>query len=148
MDFIRNEGPEAINDNDILPGYKGVSVHDRYSSYDNYSCEHSLCNSHLLRDLKGLVEDGKSWASQMIALLLKAKKFKETTILSKKIRTEIFSEYDRIVSFGFELEPVLEESTVKKRGRKKKPKIVTLVGNFSQQEGSDIEIFCKAECSI
>ena len=136
-------GVEAINDIDILPGYKGVSVHDRYSSYDSYSCEHALCNSHLLRDLKGLVEDGKSWASQMIALLLKAKKYKETTILSKKIRAEIFSEYDRIVSFGFELEPVLEESTVKKRGRKKKPDSLRLLETFLNRKDQILKFFVK-----
>ena len=141
--FHPKRGIKAINDINILPGYKGVSVHDRYSSYDNYSCEHGLCNSHLLRDLKGLVEDGKSWASQMISLLLKAKKYKETTILSKKIRTEIFSEYDRIVSFGFELEPVLEESTVKKRGRKKKTDSLRLLETFLNRKDQILKFFVK-----
>lgn len=54
-------GSEALNDIGILPGYRGISVHDRYSSYDNYTgCRHSHCNAHLLRDLKSLVEDGKT----------------------------------------------------------------------------------------
>jgi len=141
--FHDKRGVEAINDIDILPGYRGVSVHDRYSSYDSYLCDHALCNAHLLRDLKGLVEDDKTWASQMIELLLKAKKYKETTRLSKKIREEIFSEYDKIVSTGLKSEPVLEENTVKKRGRKKKPDSLRLLETFSNRKDQILKFFVK-----
>lgn len=141
--FHDRRGTEAINDIGILPGYKGVSVHDRYSSYDSYQCDHGLCNAHLLRDLKGIVEDGKTWASQMISLLLQAKKYKETTRLSKKIKDEIFSEYYKIVSSGLGSEPVLEENTVKKRGRKKKPDSLRLLETFLNRKYQILKFFIK-----
>ena len=139
--FHDKRGAEAIDEIDILPNYKGVSVHDRYISYDKYQCEHSLCNAHLLRDLKGLVEEGKTWASQMITLLLKAKEYKETTRLSKKIKTEIFADYDKIVSAGLDAEPVLEESTVKKRGRQKKSDSLRLLETFSNRKNQILKFF-------
>ncbi len=40
---------EAINSFGIIPVYNGNLVHDRFSSYFSYNCEHSLCNAHLLR---------------------------------------------------------------------------------------------------
>jgi transposase len=141
--FHDKRGAEAINDIGILPDYRGVSVHDRYSSYDSYQCDHGLCNAHLLRDLKGLVEDDKTWASQMIKLLLKAKKYKETIRLSKKIRDEIFSEYDKIVTTGLKSEPVLEENIVKKRGRKKKPDSLRLLETFFNRKDQILKFFVK-----
>lgn len=69
----RKRGAEAINDLDIIPRYQGVLVHDRWASYFAYdNCEHALCGSHLLRDLR-FVEDahGHAWAKRLGTLLLK-----------------------------------------------------------------------------
>ena len=69
----RKRGTEAIDDLDIIPRYEGVLVHDRWASYFAYdNCEHALCGSHLLRDLR-FIEDahGHAWAKRMGALLLK-----------------------------------------------------------------------------
>jgi transposase len=134
-------GKEAIDDIGILPDYTGVSVHDRYSSYDGYPCEHSLCNAHLLRDLKGLAETGKEWASPMIDLLLKAKEYKETAKLTRKSKTEIFSWYDKIISTAFENEPVSEEQQVKKRGRKKKSDSLRLIETFFTRKDQILKFF-------
>jgi len=135
-------GAEAIDDIGILPGYLGTSVHDRYSSYNNYqSCRHSFCNAHLLRDLKSLVEDGKIWASEMIALLLKAKELKETVKLTKKIKGTILAEYDEIVRSGLAIEPLPEENHIKKRGKKKKPPSLRLLETFSDKKQQVMEFF-------
>ena len=134
-------GTQAMDDIGILPDYKGVSVHDRYSSYDSYQCDHSLCNAHLLRDLKGLVEGGKQWASPMIDLLLKAKKYKETLKITKKIRGEIFSEYNKIISLGLDSEPNLIEDFVKKRGRKKKSDSLRMLETFSTRKDQILMFF-------
>ncbi|MBC7383522.1 MAG: transposase [Bacteroidia bacterium] len=62
----RKRGVEAIDEIGILNHYTGISVHDRWSSYDRYDCTHSFCNAHLLRDLKFLNEEMEShWAGQM-----------------------------------------------------------------------------------
>lgn len=47
-------GTEAMDALGFLPQYKGVAVHDGYSSYNKYGCEHALCNAHLKRELMGL----------------------------------------------------------------------------------------------
>ncbi|MCB9352215.1 MAG: transposase [Lewinellaceae bacterium] len=39
----------------ILPEFKGIAIHDRYANYFGYNCEHGLCNAHLLRDLRRLL---------------------------------------------------------------------------------------------
>ena len=68
----RKRGAEAIRDSGIVPRYGGVLVHDRWASYFAYdNCEHALCGSHLLRDLR-FIEDahGHAWAKRMGQLLL------------------------------------------------------------------------------
>ena len=46
-------------------------VHDCWSPYFGYACEHAVCNAHILRDLKGISEDtGQRWSDEMHDLLL------------------------------------------------------------------------------
>lgn len=67
--YSPKRGKEAHEVHDILPFFSGLMVHDRYSSYNNYDCQHSFCNAHLLRELKSLIEDGQIWAIKMYALV-------------------------------------------------------------------------------
>jgi transposase len=66
----RNRGREAIN---IIPRYGGVLTHDCLAAYFSYSgCAHSLCGSHLLRELTFVVEtNAYAWAAHMKRLLQK-----------------------------------------------------------------------------
>lgn len=124
-------GREAINDIGILPDYKGISIHDRYSSYDDYSCKHGLCNAHLLRDLKGLYEeDAKPWAKKMISFLVNAKREKDAGRIKKKRREIMLAEYHKILKSGSKAEPPDETVSVIKRGRKKKTKSRLLLNVF------------------
>jgi transposase len=67
----RKRGQEAMNTIDILPDYQGRLLHDRWSSYDGYCCEHSLCEAHLLRDCLGIAEHEKHpWAQNMYERLV------------------------------------------------------------------------------
>ena len=55
----------------VLPAFKGIMVHDCWSPYFGYACEHAVCNAHILRDLKGISEDtGQRWSDEMHDLLL------------------------------------------------------------------------------
>lgn len=95
-----HRGKEAMDQADILPGYKGYLVHDRYASYFKYEqVEHSLCNAHLLRELKYLHEqEGCPWALAIKDLLLKAKQHKEQNpSVSKHYRTRIENEFNKLV---------------------------------------------------
>jgi transposase len=65
-----SRGKEAIDEIGVLPEFKGHLVHDAFSAYWNYGKTHSLCNSHILRELKSLYEDDKQqWALNMSELL-------------------------------------------------------------------------------
>ena len=70
----KSRGQEALDAIGILPKFKGVSIHDRWSSYFLYGCEHALCLVHLLRDLVFLAEEQKAvWAADLKELLLEMK---------------------------------------------------------------------------
>lgn len=73
-----NRGKKAMDDIGLLELYNGTLVHDRFSSYFSYSCDHSLCNAHILRDLVYVEETFDApWAKEIKTLLLQAKKDKE-----------------------------------------------------------------------
>lgn len=64
-------GLEAIESINIIPRYGGVIIHDCWASYLSYKhCSHGLCGSHLLRELRFIVESNNySWARHMYRLL-------------------------------------------------------------------------------
>lgn len=68
-------GQRAMDDAQILPGFKGVAVHDGWASYRDYDCTHALCNAHHLRELIYLEETTQQpWTRKMIGYLRAAKK--------------------------------------------------------------------------
>jgi transposase len=67
-------GREAIDAMAVLPGYKGVRIHDAYTSYLSYPGRYALCNAHLLRDLVAVEEETQAtWPAPMRELLLEIK---------------------------------------------------------------------------
>jgi transposase len=70
----QSRGQDALNAIGILPVFTGISIHDAWASYFLYDCEHALCLVHLLRELVFQAEEqGASWASELIDLLLSMK---------------------------------------------------------------------------
>ena len=46
-------------------------MHDRWASYDQYDCDHSLCGAHLLRDCTSVTErEQEPWSQEMEDLLM------------------------------------------------------------------------------
>jgi transposase-like protein len=63
-------GQQALEAIGIWPRFAGWAIHDRWASYDQYPCLHSLCKAHLLRDLTFLAEEaGQAWAAALKGLL-------------------------------------------------------------------------------
>jgi hypothetical protein len=61
-----SRGTQAIHAMDVLPHYQGHLMHDCWASYFKLTCQHGLCNPHLLRELKFLFEEkNQSWAKTM-----------------------------------------------------------------------------------
>lgn len=127
-------GKEAMDALGILPNYTGRAVHDHWKSYFRYSCDHSLCNAHHLRELTYLAEqDQQGWATSMIELLLEAKAICEAT--SENCLVEDSAElasirlrYDALIARGLARNlPPPETSEKKKRGRRKQSKAKNLL---------------------
>jgi transposase len=52
-----NRGKTAMDDMGVLPTFTGTAIHDAFAPYDRYTgATHSLCNSHLLRELAAVTE--------------------------------------------------------------------------------------------
>jgi len=127
----KRRGTAAIENIGILPGYKGVAVHDGFTAYDQYrQCRHSLCNAHILRELNYVIETSKpGWAIQMKKLLLdiKAAVSKAGEAGKKRLalrqKKELLSQYDRIVAEAGKLyEPLKrKKGRVKTRRPKESP---------------------------
>jgi transposase len=131
-------GSQAIDAIGILPSFEGIAVHDGWSSYFNYGCDHALCNAHHLRELIFVHEqDEQSWAKQMIEFLLEVKEKKEKSKgqqFSVRRIQEFERRYREIVAMGMAANPPPAEEGKKKRGRKKKSKAANLLGRLRQHE--------------
>jgi len=128
-------GKEGIDAIGILTDYKGISVHDRWASYDKYTCTHALCNAHLLRELKWVKEEvGRAWAEQMIGLLVRANNLKKENELDQEAILTIEQKYLKIIEHGLKEEPPTPIPKIKKRGRIKKTKSLKLLEAFSNRK--------------
>lgn len=125
-------GTEAMNDMDVLPDFKGISVHDHWKPYFTYTkCRHALCNAHHLRDLQWVIErhPDHKWASKMKNLLLEINEevTKAGGVLIKKERLTYREIYRKILKEGdaespVPIQPPIQQGQQKKRGRLKKSK--------------------------
>jgi transposase len=63
-------GGEAIRFFGVLPRFTGRLIHDCFSPYFELTCDHGLCNGHLLRELVFIHEVlHQKWAKSMLGLL-------------------------------------------------------------------------------
>lgn len=119
-------GQEAVERAGILPQFRGIAVHDHYSSYFRYpEAEHALCNAHHLRELTFIYEEEKEdWAQEMKELLISAKKQVEAAVQRGFLESEVLfsmeSQYAELIKKGLKyhdgLSPLPRKST---RGKKK-----------------------------
>lgn len=79
---------EAIG---ILPGYRGVSVHDGWKPYQAHTrCRHALCNVHHLRELTFVEEQYQQpWAKDLKALLLEMRAATEQARAAGELRLPV-----------------------------------------------------------
>jgi transposase len=137
-------GTAAMDEMDILPHFQGISVHDGFTSYAQYDCEHSACNAHHLRDLIFILERYQQpWAQDMIDLLREGKHQVEAAMVSAKttltpeVLTELEVRYQTILKQGFEANPPPPEpppETPKKKGRKAQTPAKNLLDRLQSQQ--------------
>ena len=119
LEAHEKRGHQAMDEIGILPFFKGVLVHDCFSAYFKYDCNHALCGCHLLRELT-FCEDmvGSRWAHEMRTFLEDLNELLKGGGLSQEEKDSLESEYSTILLRG-QLEcppPKVEEIKRKNKG--------------------------------
>ncbi len=115
-------GRDAIEAIGVIPRYSGVVIHDCWASYLAYDhCDHGLCGSHLLRELKFIVDaNGYAWAANMKRLLqetcAKVSKRKRKKLTPSEYKN-LQKRYRNILTRGEKQLPPIPARQNGKRGR-------------------------------
>lgn len=149
----KKRGTEAINDINIIPLYHGVIIHDCWSSYLTYNhCDHSLCGSHLLRELTCAIEsNGYQWAKNMKALLkeiCKKVSKRENKRLTKKEYAALQKRYRNIMTRGENELPAIPAKPSGKRGPIAKSDAHNLWERLKEYESSVLLFAKKSDVSF
>ena len=149
----QKRGQIGMDAADVLPHARGIIVHDCWGSYWRYQdVTHAICCAHLLRELNGVIENHpeQTWAARFKKLLLDMKKVRDKALLSDKDEVSYYHrhkfdmEYDAIIKTAYEENP-LPETPAKKRGRKKKSKVLNLICRLDNYKES-VCLFIKNLC--
>lgn len=106
-------GSEATSEIGILPGYRGVSVHDGWKPYQaQTTCRHALCNVHHLRELTFVEEQyDQLWARDLKDLLLEMRTATERARahglaqLPALQRDALVARYEQLLALGLAANP-------------------------------------------
>ena len=149
----QKRGQIGMDAADVLPHARGIIVHDCWGSYWKYQdVTHAICCAHLLRELNGVIENHpeQTWAVRFKKLLLDMKKVRDKALLSDKDEVSYYHrhkfdmEYDAIIKTAYEENP-LPKTPAKKRGRKKKSKVLNLICRLDNYKES-VCLFIKNLC--
>lgn len=153
LSINRKRGHIGMDAAGILPDFHGTIVHDCWGSYWKYpDVTHSVCCAHLLRELNGVEENHpeQTWAARFKELLLAMKKIKDKALADGKDAVSYYhlhkfdKQYDEIIQTAYKENPV-PESTAKKRGRKKRGKVLNLICRLDNYKAS-VCLFIKNLC--
>ena len=134
-------GSKAMDAMGILLKFKGIAIHDGWKPYNNYECDHALCNAHLQRELTGIEENYKQhWAKEMNALLTEMKQY--TDECKEQIQELDFEQiksleekFNAIIMKGIEENPPSQNPENQgKRGVKPKTKARNLLDRFIEHK--------------
>lgn len=120
-------GRQALEDIGIWPRFKGRAMRDRLSSYDHYTCAHSICGAHLVRDCVYVYEqEQQPWAEEMADLLLSmagaAQEWRQrgAPAVPADERDAWVAQYFDLLASGFAAQPLPSAEDVPKRGGRRK----------------------------
>lgn len=144
LDISPKRGHPGMEQCGVLPSFHGIAMHDCWASCWKYrDCRHVVCCAHLLRELTGIAENHpkQKWAAAFIDLLLEMKKLKDKAVETGKESLSYYhyhkfdKRYNELIKQGREENP-LPVVTEKKRGRKKKGKILALIERLDNYKAS------------
>jgi transposase len=104
---------------DLLTSVSGIAIHDHWKPYFTMEAvEHGLCNAHILRELKALVEFEKEpWARQMQRLLQRLSQV-DIANASAALKAKAQRFYDAIVAKGIAFHQAQEPISARKNKRR------------------------------
>ena len=130
----------------FLPQFHGILVHDCWASY--WKCPdviHAVCCAHLLRELTGIEENnpGFTWPKEFKELLLEMKRVRDKAVekdkpeLSYYYHHKFSIRYDQIIEKAYKETPEpVPTPGKKKRGRKKRGKVLSLIDRLKELKGA------------
>lgn len=138
-------GSAATDDIGVLPEFGGRAIHDGFSAYWQYDCEHGLCNAHHLRELIFVHEQmGRAWAGDMKQLLLDIKGAVDTAKAQDQTRLEgdaiegYEQRYAGVLRAGAEEENKHPPPVTGRRGRKKQNKSKNLLDRLEKYQAETL----------
>jgi len=123
-------GYEALERMGILESYTGRLVHDFWPAYFKLLCQHAMCNQHIVRELT-FFEETYPWAAKMKTLLLHAC---EDPLASSFEQWQ--AAYLKILEEGRLEIDYKPDKTLKRRGRRAKPKELNLLERLDKHRSS------------
>lgn len=129
----------------LLSECRGILTHDFWASCWHYKqFIHNVCRAHLLRELQSVKDNhpGQEWPGEFSDLLLDMKKAQEKAIskgkssLSTATKYRYQKRYDEIIEKAYRENPEPEISNEKKRGRKKRGKVLSLIDRLKNFKDS------------
>lgn len=144
LSISKRRGQIGMDEAGILPNFHGIIVHDCWGSYWKYQdTVHAVCCAHLLRELNGVEGNHpeQTWATKFKELLLAMKKVKDKALADGRHEVSCYhlhkfgKQYDEIIKTAYRENP-LPETDVKKRGRRKKSKVLNLISRLEKYKAS------------
>lgn len=143
-------GKPGIDDCGVLPHFKGVAVHDCWSSYYHKAyagATHSLCCAHIDRELQGVNDNYKQrWSRQFQRLLMSMYASKKELLAGGASKApdamlkEFSDQYDKILESGIKRNPV-PKVLRKGRGRPKKGTVLSLLDRLLKLKDDVMRFF-------
>jgi len=145
LQFVhKKRGVAAVEDIGIIPKYGGIIVHDCWATYLSYkNVGHALCGSHILRELRYIMEcegSNASWAMMMKELLQEACEVVGTRTVTQKLNTEEYrsleKRYREILDYALTELPKFLKTGKNGKGRPKHTDAQNLYLRLKKHESS------------
>lgn len=138
----KKRGSKAMDEMDILPGFRNTVVHDFWKPYYEYSqALHGICNVHIMRELVYAEEQlNQDWAKSMRELLMEIHDSRNTlmsygeTSFQDLVQEAYHVRYDAIVQCGM-ADNLPSQKPKGKRGRPGKGKVLCLLERLRDYKG-------------
>lgn len=133
-----------MDENGVLPDFKGIAVHDCWKAYWRYlEATHAICAVHILRELVGVIENHphQRWTKMFRDMLHELYCLKKSYADCGRTRLDTcyldyYSlKYDEIIGIARKENPPPLQTEIK-RGRKKKGKVLALIERLAQLKDS------------